>query len=359
MGSASSSLWDLTATPSPSPIDLVNEWPKKKDLFGGIFKRIVTCSLRNFSSAALRNPELGKSTVQFGNFSFPVIRYPLSVTQGTFHILLHHLLGLLLIEGASLALPHESVTLCDLIPGLSDEAALLVDGPLQVQVFCSQISHGLWVRNGFSMSQQSSLYRSSLFSFKTAGVSQRFDLDLFCLQIGSCVTHPDVTIANFLERFEISLPLLNPLPPPSFLVTKSYSENSKSVTFHVTPQPEADNPTSKWVQMREAWKDLLSLLILIVNDRQSGGGWMVSDVRGSGFLRFLRKEVIHHLMASPCSRNDLVKNLSKAFQCHPEFSHVLREVRPLLSLSLFLPFSLPSFSFIMSSHFLDNSLTMF
>jgi len=235
---------------------------------------------------------LGTSTLhtRFGDF----VALPKSITiQGelaaSFHHPLHWFLASLI--RVAMASPQaDSLDLAKLLKpgGAGDLTPLWVlEGPLRVEVMLSQVTAGLWRKNGLAMANQAYQYRS------VSTRDQTFDNDLLITQACAAVLDPDHITSLLLDRFSLSQWFSSsPAVPPSSLLDES--------------------------QVTRMAEEFLTLVIAIVNERWFTGHASTEDK--------IRTHLIQLLVAGPHLYSEITKKIDSEVSDHASFQAILNDV---------------------------------
>lgn len=157
----------------------------------------------------------------------------------------------------------------------------LMEEPLRIQVFITEISADLWVRNGWSMHQLSHSYRTS-----TLYSPISYHKDIFILQGAAALLPFDRFFAIALDRFKLN-------------------------DFFDLQDPKASKTTPKIAE------GFLSFLITILTDR---------TLIGSSHSQITRRYLIHRLAIHDATHSELVEEIPKPWSKLQEFDDILEEV---------------------------------
>lgn len=207
----------------------------------------------------------------YKTFVFQVSKGPIS-----FHIPLNRTLSRILHEAI---VKYPEVSLKDLL-GLTEEHSpiFLIEHPLQIQVLLSQVRADMWIRNGYSMLHQASIYRSSYFS-------EAYHMDIFMLQCGIILLNPVNFFEILFERFELSQIFF-----PNAKITK---------------------------EMTILIEEFFRLLIVLIFERNQIG-YSLEEI--------VRRELIHQLAVEDLTHSKLTNELNIHLLEYKQFNSVLQKV---------------------------------
>nr|XP_043618780.1 E3 ubiquitin-protein ligase PRT6 isoform X1 [Erigeron canadensis] len=228
---------------------------------------------------------------------WPEIRYDVSTQDISVHIPLHRLLSLVLQR--ALKRCYGESTLPGLIVASADSStqygdffghvlggchpygfsAFVMEHPLRIRVFCSEVHAGMWRKNG----------DAAILSYEWS--EQGLELDLFLLQCCAALAPADLYIVRILERFGLS----------SYL----------SLDLERANEYEA-------VLMQE----MLNLIIQIVKERR---------FCGLTTAQCLQRELIYKLSTGNATHSQLVKSLPRDLSKVNEFQQILDTVAEYMS----------------------------
>ena len=185
----------------------------------------------------------------------------------------------------------------------------LAEHPMRVLAFCAQISSGLWRRNGIAMVNQVVNYSAPPLCIRLR------DLDILLLQavlsrLNVCSNDPDIQGSRFIasavgggsewggDRADHRCGFLYALAHKFglykwMLLACGCSEEAVSRAGALKSERAADD--GQRVSMSE---ELLWLLIVLVTELPRPAG-------GSSLKEQLRRELVHRLLAQPCTRSEL------------------------------------------------------
>ncbi|KAI3772681.1 hypothetical protein L6452_03873 [Arctium lappa] len=231
---------------------------------------------------------------------WPEIEYDVSSQEISVHIPLHRLLSLVLQR--ALKRCYGESALPDLrIVGSADSStavygdffghvlggchpygfsAFVMEHPLRIRVFCSEVHAGMWRKNGDAAVLSYEWYRSVRWS------EQGLELDLFLLQCCAALAPADLYIARIIERFGLS----------SYL----------SLNLERASEYEA-------VLVQE----MLNLVIQIVKERR---------FCGLTTAQCLQRELIYKLSTGNATHSQLVKSLPRDLSKVDQFQQILDTV---------------------------------
>lgn len=231
---------------------------------------------------------------------WPEIEYDVSSQEVSVHIPLHRLLSLVL-QRALKRCYGESASPDLRIVGSADSSsavygdffghvlggchpygfsAFVMEHPLRIRVFCSQVHAGMWRKNGDAAVLSYEWYRSVRWS------EQGLELDLFLLQCCAALAPADLYIARIIERFGLSTYL--------------------SLNLERASEYEA-------VLVQE----MLNLVIQIVKERR---------FCGLTTAQCLQRELIYKLSTGNATHSQLVKSLPRDLSKVDQFQQILDTV---------------------------------
>ncbi|XP_024965877.1 E3 ubiquitin-protein ligase PRT6 isoform X3 [Cynara cardunculus var. scolymus] len=231
---------------------------------------------------------------------WPEIQYDVSSEEISVHIPLHRLLSLVLQRalkrcyGESASPDMRIIGSADSSSAVYDDffghvlggchpygfSAFVMEHPLRIRVFCSEVHAGMWRKNGDAAVLSYEWYRSVRWS------EQGLELDLFLLQCCAALAPADLYITRIIERFGLS----------SYL-----SLNLEGVTDY-----EA-------VLVQE----MLNLVIQIVKERR---------FCGLTTAQCLQRELIYKLSTGNATHSQLVKSLPRDLSKVDQFQQILDTV---------------------------------
>ncbi|XP_076955336.1 E3 ubiquitin-protein ligase PRT6-like isoform X2 [Bidens hawaiensis] len=144
--------------------------------------------------------------------NWPEIEYDVSSQDISVHIPLHRLLSLVLQRELKRCYGgFESESSADSSTKYEDFfghvlggchpygfSAFIMEHPLRIRVFCSEVQAGMWVKNGDAAILSYEWYRSVRWS------EQGLELDLFLLQCCAALAPPDLYISRIMKRFGLA-----------------------------------------------------------------------------------------------------------------------------------------------------------
>ncbi|GLT79208.1 hypothetical protein SLA2020_507030 [Shorea laevis] len=221
----------------------------------------------------------------FSLSEWPDINYDVSSQEISVHLPLHRLLSLLIqkalkrcygewsvpnVNSSNSAIPL-SASSADFFGYVLGKfhpvgfSGFVMEHPLRIRVFCSQVNAGMWRKNGDATQLFCDWYRSVRWS------DQGLEFDLFLLQLCAAMAPPDLFVKRILDRFGLS----------SYL-SLSLERSSKYEPVLV--------------------KEMLTLIIQILQER-----------RFSGFITAdnLKRELIYKLAIGDSTHSQLVKSLPR------------------------------------------------
>ncbi|CAN6442635.1 unnamed protein product [Victoria cruziana] len=159
-------------------------------------------------------------------------------------------------------------------------SAFMMEHPLRVRVFCSQVRAGMWRRNGHSVLSLCENYHS------VPWCEQGLDLDLFMLQFCAALAPPEAFVRRIVERFG----LLNYI-----LLDSRRSNEYESALL----------------------QDMLTLIIQIVKERQ---------LCGLSAADKLKRELIYRLVVGDATHSQLVKALPQSISENDQLQNTIDTV---------------------------------
>ncbi|XP_078178382.1 proteolysis 6 isoform X3 [Carex rostrata] len=221
--------------------------------------------------------------------TWPCVAFDVSSQEISFHIPLHRFLSLLLRRAMKWTYGERgSSQNPDAKPNSSEDnffgqilggyrspglAALLMEHPLRVRVFCAQVRAGMWRKNGDAVILSAEWYR----------LEQGLEADLFLLQCCAALAPADAFVRTVQERFGLS----------------TYT------SLNVTDQNEYE---AVLVQ------EMLTFLIQLVKERRYCGLSAVAN---------LKREIIHKLCIGDVTHSQLVKSLPRDLSKNKNLQQVL------------------------------------
>ncbi|XP_071688306.1 E3 ubiquitin-protein ligase PRT6-like [Rutidosis leptorrhynchoides] len=217
---------------------------------------------------------------------WPKFEYDVSSQEISVHIPLHRLLSLVLQKALKRFYGDSSTKYGDffgqLLAGCHPHgfSAFVMEHPLRIRVFCSQVHAGMWRKNGDAAILSYEWYRSVRWS------EQGLELDLFLLQCCAALAPPDLYIARIIERFGLSTYL--------------------SLNLERDDEYEA-------VLVQE----MLNLIIQIVKERR---------FCGLTKAQCLQRELVYKLSTGNATHSQLVKSLPRDLSKVDQFHQILDTV---------------------------------
>ncbi|KAI3801291.1 hypothetical protein L1987_29395 [Smallanthus sonchifolius] len=223
---------------------------------------------------------------------WPEIEYDVSSQEISVHIPLHRLLSLVLQRalkrcyGESESSTDSSIKCGDFFGHVLGGchpygfSAFVMEHPLRIRVFCSEVHAGMWRKNGDAAILSYEWYRSVRWS------EQGLELDLFLLQCCAALAPADLYIARIINRFGLSTYL--------------------SLDLERANEYEA-------VLMQE----MLNLIIQIVKERR---------FCGLTTAQCLQREIIYKLSTGNATHSQLVKSLPRDLSKLDQFQQILDTV---------------------------------
>ncbi|KAI3950096.1 hypothetical protein MKW98_008541 [Papaver atlanticum] len=232
---------------------------------------------------------------------WPNIVYDVSSQDVSVHIPLHRLLSLLLLKalkkcygetgGSAISSPisarllssgHDQDFFGQMLLGWHPVgfSAFVMEHPLRIKVFCSQVRAGMWRKNGDVAMLSCEWYRSVRWS------EQGLELDIFLLQCCAALAPPDLFVKRILERFGLS--------------------------SYLSLNPEQSNEHEAVLV-----QEMLTLIIQIVKERR---------FCGLSTAESLRRELVYKLAIGDATRSQLVKSLPQDLSKNGQLQTILDSV---------------------------------
>ncbi|KAJ0933105.1 putative carboxypeptidase U chromatin regulator PHD family [Helianthus annuus] len=223
---------------------------------------------------------------------WPEIEYDVSSQEISVHIPLHRLLSLVLQRalkrcyGESESSADSSVEFGDFFGHVLGGchpygfSAFVMEHPLRIRVFCSEVHAGMWRKNGDAAILSYEWYRSVRWS------EQGLELDLFLLQCCAALAPADLYISRIIKRFGLSAYLNLDLE-------------------------RANEYEAALVQ------EMLNLIIQIVKERR---------FCGLTTTQCLQRELIYKLSTGNATHSQLVKSLPRDLSKLDQFQQILDTV---------------------------------
>ncbi|XP_076890085.1 E3 ubiquitin-protein ligase PRT6-like [Bidens hawaiensis] len=225
---------------------------------------------------------------------WPEIEYDVSSQEISVHIPLHRLLSLVLQralrrcygESESESSADSSIVSGDFFGHVLGGchpygfSAFVMEHPLRIRVFCSEVHAGMWRKNGDAAILSFEWYRSVRWS------EQGLELDLFLLQCCAALAPADLYIARILNRFGLS----------TYLSLELERSNEYEPVL---------------VQ------EMLNLIIQIVKERR---------FCGLTTAQCLQRELIYKLSTGNATHSQLVKSLPRDLSKVDQFQQILDTV---------------------------------
>ncbi|EPY51618.1 N-end-recognizing protein Ubr1 [Schizosaccharomyces cryophilus OY26] len=207
-----------------------------------------------------------------------LIEYDISFQPISFHHPLHWLLTYLLSFHMQ-KVDYEKVW---------SESDLLrvVDHPLRVCAWLSQMRSKLWIRNGTTLRDQAHHYRNLSFHEYT------FDLDLILLQLVLVYGNPDVVLPIYIERFQLC---------------------DQFIGKYFVPHKHYDLP-----QLSSMLEEFMLLLISLVSHTFVLDKWSMCYC--------IKYEIAHLLCFQSLSYSEITKRVCEHFLNHKDFEKTLHEI---------------------------------
>ncbi|KAJ4789311.1 E3 ubiquitin-protein ligase PRT6 [Rhynchospora pubera] len=228
--------------------------------------------------------------------AWPYVVFDVSSQEISFHIPLHRFLSLLLRramkwtygERDSNQNPHSNPNsrqdnfFGQVLGGYGSPglAALLMEHPLRVRVFCAQVRAGMWRKNGDAVILSAEWYRS------VQWLEQGLEADLFLLQCCASLAPADAFVRAVQDRFGLS------------------TYTSLNITDH-------NEYEAMLVQ------EMLTFLIQLVKERRYCGLSTVDN---------LKREIIHKLCIGDVTHSQLVKSLPRDLSKNENLQQILNSL---------------------------------
>ncbi|XP_023771470.2 E3 ubiquitin-protein ligase PRT6 [Lactuca sativa] len=273
--------------------------PSSKTMGGGVHQRL-TGSNETISAGLIDHQMEGDYTNELESLSvlslsdWPEIEYDVSSQEISVHIPLHRLLSLVLQRALKRCYGESESESESGLPAVYGDffghvlggchpygfSAFVMEHPLRIRVFCSEVHAGMWRKNGDAAILSYEWYRSVRWS------EQGLELDLFLLQCCAALAPADLYIARIIERFGLS----------SYL----------SLNLERASEYEA-------VLVQE----MLNLIIQIVKERR---------FCGLTTAQCLQRELIYKLSTGNATHSQLVKSLPRDLSKVEQFQQILDTV---------------------------------
>lgn len=220
---------------------------------------------------------------------WPEIVYDVSSQEISVHIPLHRLLSLVLQRALKRCYGEYSDSSIEcgdffshVLAGCHPYgfSAFVMEHPLRIRVFCSEVHAGMWRKNGDAAILSYEWYRSVRWS------EQGLELDLFLLQCCAALAPADLYISRIIERFGLS-------------------------TYLSLNLEKANEYEAVLVQ------EMLNLIIQIVKERR---------FCGLTTAQCLQRELIYKLSTGNATHSQLVKSLPRDLSKVDEFQQILDTV---------------------------------